>query len=153
MKVFRLTKKKYAEELSGKGAAKSGARWNSKGNELIYCAENRALAMAEVLVHISLANLSNQYMMMEIHIPDTIRPIIITESDLPNDWNRFPPPEFTQEFGDSFIEKGKSCVLKVPSSVVQGDFNILINPKHHDFEGVCIADVKDFRFDDRLFVS
>ena len=42
MKVFRLSKKKYAEELSGKGASKSGNRLNSKGTEIIYTAESRS---------------------------------------------------------------------------------------------------------------
>ena len=42
MKVFRLSKKKYAEELSGKGASKSGNRSNSKGTEIIYTAESRS---------------------------------------------------------------------------------------------------------------
>lgn len=57
MKVYRLARRKYKIELSGKGAAKSGNRWNSKGTEVIYCADSRALAVAEVVVHLSLATL------------------------------------------------------------------------------------------------
>lgn len=52
MQVFRLSRKKYADVLSGQGAAIRGARWNSKGTEVIYTAENRSLAMAEVLIHL-----------------------------------------------------------------------------------------------------
>jgi len=51
MEVFRLSRAKYADQLSGYGAALKGARWNSRGVEMIYAAENRSLAMAEVLVH------------------------------------------------------------------------------------------------------
>jgi len=42
MKVYRLARKKYANELSGIGAAKYGNRWNSKDIEIIYTAESRA---------------------------------------------------------------------------------------------------------------
>jgi hypothetical protein len=59
-------------ELSGKGAALSGNRWNSKGTELIYCADSRALAMAEVAVHVSLSILPKDYVMVEIVIPTTV---------------------------------------------------------------------------------
>ena len=51
MKVFRISRGKYATPLSGEGAAKYGARWNPVGIALIYTAQNRALAMAEVAVH------------------------------------------------------------------------------------------------------
>ena len=43
-----LAREKFAGSLSGKGAAISGARWNSVGIEMIYTAANRSLAMAEV---------------------------------------------------------------------------------------------------------
>ena len=72
MRVFRLSKRKYSKELNGKGAAKSGNRWNSKGTEIIYTAESRALAMAEVAVHLTLATLPSDYVMIEIEIPDNI---------------------------------------------------------------------------------
>ena len=72
MRVFRLSKRKYSKELNGKGAAKSGNRWNSKGTEIIYTAESRALAMAEVAVHLTLATLPSDYVLIEIEIPDNI---------------------------------------------------------------------------------
>lgn len=71
MRVFRLMREKYGIELSGKGAALSGNRWNSKGTELIYCADSRALAMAEVAVHLPLSILPRDYVMFEIDIPVT----------------------------------------------------------------------------------
>jgi|GEM_PF-4099468 len=36
MEVFRLAGKKYSKILTGAGAAINGARWNSKGIEIIY---------------------------------------------------------------------------------------------------------------------
>ncbi|SEG27475.1 RES family NAD+ phosphorylase [Algoriphagus boritolerans] len=133
MRVFRLIRKKYGIELSGKGAALSGNRWNSKGTELIYCADSRALAMAEVAVHLSLSILPKDYVMVEIEIPISVSLSALTMDDLPPIWNSFPHLLDTQKIGDGFVAERKNCVLKVPSAVVPGDFNFLINPHHLDF--------------------
>ncbi len=152
MRVFRLSKRKYSRVLSGKGASKSGNRWNSKGTELIYCSESRALAMAEVAVHLSLATLPSDYVMIEIAIADSILIKEIKVGDLPEGWNNHPPNVRTQKMGDDFIDGMEACVLKVPSAVVQGDFNYLINPYHAGINGVEIVGVVEFLFDGRMFL-
>lgn len=151
MKVFRLSKKKYSEELSGKGASKSGNRWNSKGTEIIYAAESRALAMAEVAVHLTLATLPSDFVMIEIEIPDNIKIKLLKLNDLPDHWNNYPPNIGTQKIGDDFIDSMEECILKVPSAVVQGDFNYLMNPYHKEFKQIKILNVIDFPFDKRIF--
>jgi RES domain-containing protein len=151
MRVFRLVRKKYGIELSGKGAALSGNRWNSKGTELIYCADSRALAMAEVAVHLSLSILPKDYVMVEIEIPSTISIATLAKDDLPANWSSFPHVLDTQQIGDAFVANRKDCILKVPSAVVPGDFNFLINPHHPDFSAIRIVGQEDFPFDSRLF--
>ncbi len=150
MKVFRLARKKYKIELSGKGAAQSGNRWNSKGTEMIYCSESRALAMAEVAVHLPLGLLPNDFVMMEIEIPALVKVKTIASASLPVGWNNFPHGPATQKIGDEFIRKSSTCILKVPSAVVKGDFNYLINPAHKDFGKIKLVDHSDFPFDNRL---
>lgn len=151
MRVFRLSKRKYANSLSGKGAALSGNRWNSKGTEIIYTAESRALAMAEVAVHLTLATLPSDYVMMEIEIPKAINIRELDRKNLCFNWNVHPPSVLTQRIGDEFIADMYTCVLKVPSAVVQGDFNYLLNPHHSDFKNIKITNVSDFPFDKRIF--
>lgn len=151
MRVFRLMRKKYGIELSGKGAAISGNRWNSKGTELIYCADSRALAMAEVAVHLSLSILPKDYMMVEIDIPSSVSFAYLTNAELLEGWNSFPHLLDTQKIGDDFVSARKNCVLKVPSAVVPGDFNFLINPHHSEFASISIKAQEDFPFDLRLF--
>jgi RES domain-containing protein len=151
MEVFRLARKKYAIELSGKGASVSGARWNSKGTEIIYCAQNRALAMAEVLVHLPLAALPKDFVMLTITIPDDVSMEILDSNKLNIDWNVFPCTFETPLLGDDFINRNEACLLKVPSAVVKGDFNILINPYHVEFCKIKITDQIDFPFDKRIF--
>jgi RES domain-containing protein len=45
----------------------------------------------------------------------------------------------------------RSLALKVPLVVVDGDWNVLLNPKHPEFTKVAIGSVKPFRFDERMF--
>lgn len=151
MKVYRLSRRRFSFELSGKGASKFGNRWNSKGVEIVYTADSRALAMAEVAVHLTIATLPKEYVMMVIEIPDTLQIEEIKISELNDGWNNYPHIKDTQKIGDKFIDTGKYCVLKVPSAVVKGDFNYLINPYHTDFKKIKIEEVADFPFDRRMF--
>ncbi len=151
MIVFRLVRERFSSSLSGKGAALRGARWNSIGVELIYTAGNRSLAMAEVAVHLTLASLPSDYLMMSIWIPDDIKVIDFSINDLPNNWNAFPHPLSTQRIGNAFVTEAKCAILKIPSAVTPGDFNYLINPKHPDFSRIKIESVVKFPFDRRLF--
>ncbi len=151
MKVFRLAREKHATPLSGKGAAKYGARWNPVGIELIYTAQNRSLAMAEVAVHLTLATLPDDYMMLTIDIPDDIKVKQLTEANLPADWQAFPHPASTQDIGRDFVVQNEYCALLIPSAVTQGDYNVLINPNHLDFSKITITNIDKFPFDKRIF--
>lgn len=151
MQLFRLSKEKYANSLNGFGAAKFGNRWNSKGVEIIYTAESRALAMSEVLVHLSLAMLPKDFVMVTVQIPETTSISNLEQNELPQFWNIHPPNTATQKVGDNFINEGKFCLLKVPSAVVPGDFNFLINPHHSEISKISISEIIGFPFDPRIF--
>jgi RES domain-containing protein len=151
MEVYRLSRKKYASLLSGKGAAIKGARWNSPGVELIYTAQNKSLAMAEVTVHFTLATLPGDYMMVTINIPADITVKEVSERELPADWKDFPHAVSTQKFGDNFVLENQYCALMIPSVVTQGDFNILLNPYHKDFAKIKVTKIERFPFDKRIF--
>jgi RES domain-containing protein len=153
MEAFRFARLPFAGNLSGKGAASKGARWNSIGVEMIYTASNRALAMSEIAVHFTWATLPPDYMIMTIYIPDDISLTKIRMSDLPSDWQVFPHPSSTQKIGDKFIADNNYCIFQVPSSVVQGDFNLLINPTHPEFSRIKIISTDKFPFDSRLFLK
>lgn len=151
MEIYRLSREKFARILSGKGAALKGARWNSASVEIIYTAANRSLAMAEIAVHFTLATLPDDYVIMTIFIPDNISLQKLNIKDLPPGWNTFPHPLSTQAIGDKFISNNKYCVLQIPSSVTQGDYNLLINPNHADFKKIKIIGTEKFPFDKRIF--
>lgn len=150
MKVYRLSRKKYANEFSGKGAALSGNRWNSKGVEMIYTSESRSLAMAEVFVHLSIAVLPRDFILLEIEISDAILVKNLNLKTLPENWNAFPHHPATQQIGDAFINEVEFAVMQVPSAVVNGDSNFLINPFHPQFKKIKISSKSPFLFDQRL---
>ena len=153
MKIYRLTRKRHLGDFSGKGAALYGARWNSKGTEVIYCSESRALAMAEVAVHLSLENLPKDFVMLEIDVPDSISIAPpLTDEELRSSWHHSPHATDGQVIGDRFVNDRKHCLLRVPSAVVKGDHNLLINPNHDDFKLIQITGQDDFPFDSRLFL-
>ena len=150
MKVFRLCKCKYARDLSGRGAEMAGGRWNSKGIAVLYTSKSRALSMVEIAVHTPLGNLPEDYCMVTLEIPD--RPILkVYPEGLPDDWHAFPSTVSTRERGDHFITKGKYLIMQVPSAVVAGDHNYLINPGHKDFHLIKILAIEPFSLDKRLF--
>jgi len=152
MIVYRLSKSEYSADLSGKGAEKAGGRWNSKGVAMVYTSASRALCTAEVAVHIPLGIVPAGYELVTIEIPDDS----VTEagiSDLPADWRSFPHSHSTQKLGDRFVHEGKFLVLKVPSVVVQGEYNYLINPRHEAAVKVRVISTEPFLFDKRLFIK
>ena len=151
MEVFRLARAAYKNKLDGKGAAIKGARWNSAGVEIIYTAANRSLAIAEVFVHLTAATLPVDFYMLTIYIPDDVSMIKMSSSQLPFEWNRFPHPSSTQQIGNTFIRAAKHSVLQIPSAVIAGDFNYLINPNHAEFSKVHIIESARFMFDNRFF--
>lgn len=150
MRVYRLTRKKYADDLSGYGASLYGNRWNSKGIFMLYTAESRALALLEVLVHIRLENLPSDYVMVEIEIPEECEIAEISVDELNANWKVFPHLRNTQIIGDDFINRREKLLCKVPSAVVENEYNYLVNPFHPEFKKVKIIAVKAFPVDDRL---
>jgi RES domain-containing protein len=135
MLVYRIERQKYLHEvLSGRGAALSfGNRWNSINTHMVYTSGSRSLAILEVLTRVDLfSDLPEDRLIVTIDIQNEISIEKLEMHTLPDRWNSFPPSKITQSIGDDFIRKAVSPILQVPSSVVKGEFNYLINPFHAD---------------------
>ena len=153
MIVFRLAKSKFARYLSGKGAEIAGGRWNSKGVPVIYTGDSRALCVAEIAVHTGLGSVPEDYLLVTIEIPNDALVYEILPENLQPNWNSFPHSGATQIMGDKLFKQNSYLVIKVPSAVVAGDFNFLINPAHEDFNKVTIQKVEAFSLDKRMFIN
>lgn len=151
MIVYRLSKQKYSDDLTGIGAELAGGRWNHKGTRVLYTSDSRALCTAEIAVHTPMGLVPKDYFLITIEIPDNLEMDELKKEDLPKNWRDFPYSGKTQEIGEDFINKRDILILKVPSAVVQGDYNYLINPSHKDFKKIKIKNKEPFSFDERLF--
>ena len=84
--------------------------------------------------------------------------LYLPEDALPGDWERKPvPPDWhapplkaSQRVGDDWVSRGASLLLRVPSAVVPGEWNYLLNPAHPEFDASSLAPPERFRFDERL---
>lgn len=147
--VYRVARAKHARDLSGIGARLTGGRWNTKDTGVIYTSESRSLAAMEYLVHVSLTDIPAETKIVSIGIPDTNIPKKIDPSDLPKDWRKNPAPFLLAGIGTKWVLSMKSLLLRVPSAVIMNEFNILINPTHHDIQSVNIVKVESFVYDER----
>lgn len=111
MIVYRLSKKKYCKDLSGKGAEKNGGRWNSKGISIIYTSDSRALCTAEVAVHFPLGIVPVDYYLNIIKISDKALIKEVLLSNLSNNWKSFPHAHSTQVIGDEFVMDGEYLIF------------------------------------------
>lgn len=150
MQVYRVARSTYINDLSGNGARIYGGRWNHKGTGVIYASESRSLVMVECLVHVPLAIAPADLRIAIIEIPDRVIPKQISKRDLPSNWRDYPAPQELLEIGTNWVLKNESLLLRVPSAVVENEFNILINPAHSDINMVKISRVDSFTFDRRL---
>jgi RES domain-containing protein len=153
IRAWRIVKAKYAASaLSGEGARKYGGRWNTPGVAVVYAAGSLSLAILEMLVHLQSHELLGRYVSFEVAFDSGgVEDLDLTK--LPKRWRKSPPPTTVQRLGDAWATSGKSCILRVPSSIVPAESNYLINPKHPDFAGVSHGPKQPIRFDPRLIKS
>lgn len=144
MRVYRIARAEFAEDLTGKGAALRGGRWNRRGIPMIYSANSTALATLEVRVNI------------DIDLPELSRVVM----EIPDDLVPATAPVYfadlnaSRKHGSTWATDQADICLKVFSSVLPNaddSFNVLINPAHPKIDQVRIVDITTFEFDSRLF--
>jgi RES domain-containing protein len=83
-------------------------------------------------------------------MPDGVAITEVRIEDLPAEWRRQPGPPELRDIGTRWAEASDSVVMQVPSAVVPGEHNFLLNPRHPDFGRLAIGDLEPFAFDQRL---
>lgn len=151
MRVYRIASKAHINDLTGTGARLYGGRWNHKGTIVIYSSESRALATTEYLVHVPIAMVPANLQIATIEIPAEAGVTSIDVTTLPPDWRHYPAPAALAAIGSQWAQRNQSLLLRVPSVVVRGDFNVLINPAHPEFSRTKIIAVEPYELDKRFF--
>jgi RES domain-containing protein len=145
--AWRIIKaKRLATAFSGEGAAKFGGRWNSRGVAVVYTSATRSLAALETLVHLN-PPVHFSYRIIRIEFADEL---VSAVPRLPPDWNLQPASPSSRRLGDVWVRTSRSAVLAVPSVIVPGEMNYVLNPAHPDFKRIAIGKPASFSFDPRL---
>jgi RES domain-containing protein len=144
VRVWRLARRRLAA-LDGAGAHLYGGRWNRRGQSVVYCSEHLSLALLEVIVHLELApeDFPADYVKIAIEVPDGLE--LDRIESLPRTAARM------SEVGAEWYDSAKTVALLVPSVIVPEEHNLLLNPRHPQFERIKPLPPKPFHFDPRLF--
>jgi RES domain-containing protein len=151
MRFYRIVKlKKRTKDLSGLGAFLEGGRWNSPGSFALYTSENPSLALLEVLVHLDESDTPPRMFVMELEVDDQY-PITKIEVDvLPKGW-RIPDNIQLKQMGDAMLRTADTIGFSVPSAVLPGQYNIILNPYFPGFlDYVQVISVEPLEVDQRL---
>jgi RES domain-containing protein len=141
---------KVLTAFDGEGAKLYGGRWNPVGVPMVYGSEHQSLAALEVRVHIDKTSMRKLYKSFAFHFETDLMEILPVRA-LPKDWMQEPPPPSLQRLGRDWAASGKSVILAVPSVIIPGELNYLMNPRHPEFPKIRIDPPTDFAFDARLF--
>jgi RES domain-containing protein len=148
MKVYRIGRCEYINDLSGTGASLYGGRWHSKGTYILYTSSSASLALLESVVHISNIQVFD-FCMICLEIPDFSIEKINVEK-LPANWFENPSADALKIIGDEFISANESLALELPSAIVPEENNYLLNPFHSLFAKVKVLYVRNIAIDKRL---
>ncbi len=146
------TKGYGADDLTGKGAEKTGGRWNRQGTPILYASTSRALAALETIVHLNAGGLPFNRYLVEITVPDDIWNLaqVETSSTLKVGWDAEPASATSIDFGTNWATGSSSLLLVVPSVIVPEEQNVLVNPRHRDIGRLRVNRVRKWLFDPRL---
>jgi len=150
--VYRIVDSEFAAEAySGKGAEDFPGRWNNKGIPVVYTSGSLALCAMELFVHLNDIGRQGRYVSIAATIPKSVAISSIPASRLPEDWKTDPPSAEARNLGSQWAISKKSAVLKVPSVVVPGEFNYVLNPRHPEFSKIRINGPVPFLYDARMW--
>jgi RES domain-containing protein len=151
MRFWRICRRRFAAEAAtGEGARLYGGRWNSRGVRILYASRSLALAAMESFVNLEPNLQPSDLVSISGEIPDDLDIGRLDLKTLPRGWHRT-RTELLRRFGDEWIKAGRTVALLVPSAAVRGEWNLLLNPTHPEFERLRLGNPVPFRFDSRMF--
>jgi RES domain-containing protein len=144
--VYRVIEpRKAAEPFSGSGAD-AGGRWTSPRTPGVYASLTPASAILEYLVHLE-GDTPRELLMATASVPVEC---VLAQVELPSEWPERPYRDSVRQVGDEWSKTRRSLVLRVPSAVVAGEHNVVINPEHRDFVKLQLEQLTPIKLDSRL---
>lgn len=149
LQVYRITRSRYKDDLTGEGARLMGGRWNHVLTPCVYTASTRSLALLEFAANTQSGNVPDDLLMMTIDV--WVEEIMeLWDESLPTDWRVHPAPNSTKDIGTSVLNETDVKVLAVPSVIVPQEYNYILNPANLLRGEAEISDVEPVDFDFRI---
>lgn len=150
-KVWRLCKARYAvSAFSGEGARLNSGRWNPAGVPMVYTSPSISLASLEYFVNLDPSVIPDDLVCICATMPVDFARERLEKETLPLDWRSVDHPGL-QKMGADWVASMRSAALEVPSAVVDGEWNVLLNPAHPDSMKIKLGLPTPFQFDERMF--
>jgi RES domain-containing protein len=151
MHFWRICRRRYAADAAtGEGARLYGGRWNSRGVRVVYASTSLALAAVETFVNLEPNLQPRDLVSIEVEISEELEIRRLDQKTLPRDWHQT-RDESLRRFGDEWTRAGQTMALLVLSAAIRGEWNVLLNPAHPDFQKVKFGEPVRFHFDTRMF--
>lgn len=151
MRFWRICRIRYVVgAATGEGARLYGGRWNSRGVSVVYASTSLALAAVETFVNLEPNLQPKDLVSIQGDIPDGVQIGKLDLEALVPDWHKR-RDESLRRFGDEWIREGKTVALLVPSAVIRGEWNVLLNPAHLEFAKISLHKPEPFEFEARMF--
>jgi len=117
---------------------------------VVYTSGTLSLAALEYLVHVDSDILPDALVSVRATIPDSLKMETIHTANFPVCGKDKIIPGGLQQLGTHWANHAKSPVLKVPSVVIEHEWNYVLNPLHPDFSKISWDAGRGFSFDPRL---
>ncbi|CAG5071899.1 hypothetical protein DYBT9623_03875 [Dyadobacter sp. CECT 9623] len=149
--VYRIIREKFKENpLSTEGSRLFGARWNPKGIGVLYTTTTPELGLIETLAHAPGVRYEDLplYWLSSINMPDDIR--YFSRAEMPDFWQDR-NYDRTQFWLHQWLTNPDTLAVGLPSVIVPFSFNIIIHPRHPNFEQVTLLSQERIPIDRRIW--
>jgi len=150
VRLFRIAREKYKQDLSGYGSALYGGRWNNKGTSALYTATHISLAVLEMVAQARRTYIAQEgAWLLELELAVASHLHSISHEALPADWRNPARIAATQAIGDQQFQAGNLGLI-VPSAVLPRENNVVLNPRAVLYAQIKIVACEPLDVDDRL---
>lgn len=117
---------------------------------MVYTSDSLALAALELFVHVGPVDAAPEDLIaLQAEVPVGLSSNLLATKKLSKEW-RF-HTDLSQRTGDAWAKSQQSLAVRVPSVLIDVEWNVLINPKHSHASQIKIVQTRPFRFDPRMF--
>jgi RES domain-containing protein len=148
MTVFRISHQSFIADLEGIGAKKYGGRWNPPGVACLYCSQHLSLAVLEKFVHAQGKDDMTNLATLSLKIPALSKLYTVNAAKLDPNWAA--NIAYTQWLGRQILEDLSYAGFVVPSIIIPGEMNIVLNPVAPSFKKISPTKPAAFIVDQRL---